>query len=63
VPLERLLWKFTLGFGLWASCWQAIFIFLYFRFLQKIYFCFRNLQKYTPAAPLPGGCEAAGVFL
>ena len=30
------------------------FYILYFRFLQKIYFCFQNLQKYTPAAPLRG---------
>ena len=30
-----------------------IFYFL-FSFFTKIYFCFRNLQEYTPAAPLPG---------
>ena len=32
----------------------AVFYFL-FLFFTKIYFCFRNLQKYTPAAPLPDG--------
>ena len=33
------------------------FLFFYFIFLffTKIYFCFQNLHKYTPAAPLPGG--------
>ena len=33
------------------------FLFFYFLFLffTKIYFRFRNLQEYTPAAPLPGG--------
>ena len=54
------------------------FLFLYFLFLffTKIYFRFENLQKYTPAAPLPGGrdlaarniprpprCRAAGIWL
>ena len=36
---------------------RALFLFLYFSisFFTKIYFCFRNLQEYTPAAPLPGG--------
>ena len=39
---------------------RGFFIF-YFCFFTKIYFCFRNLQKYTPAAPLPGpSCPAAG---
>ena len=35
----------------------AVFLFLYFSisFFTKIYFCFRNLQEYTPAAPLLGG--------
>ena len=35
----------------------AIFLFLYFSisFFIKIYFCFRNLQEYTPTAPLQGG--------
>ena len=36
---------------------MAIFLFLYFSFFvfyKKIYFYFRNLQKYTPAAQLPG---------
>ena len=35
------------------------FIFL-FPFFIKIYFRFENLQKYTPAAPLPGGRDLAG---
>jgi len=36
---------------------DAVFLFLYFSisFFTKIYFYFRNLQEYTPAAPLPGG--------
>ena len=35
----------------------AVFLFFYFLFplFTKIYFRFGNLQKYTPAAPLPGG--------
>ena len=42
------------------KCWSA-FLFLYFSilFFTKIYFCFRNLQKYTR----PPRCRAAGVFL
>ena len=41
----------------------------FFLFFTKIFFHFRNLQKYTPAAPLPGGRDlaalqrAAGAFL
>ena len=35
------------------------FYIFYFRFLQKIYFRFENLQEYTPAAPLPGGRDLA----
>ena len=52
----------------WAG-WARIFLFettlffyffiFYFRFLQKIYFRFGNLQEYTPAAPLPGGRDLA----
>ena len=40
---------------------RALFLFLYFSisFFTKIYFCFRNLQEYTPAAPLPGGRHLA----
>ena len=36
---------------------NALFLFLYFLFpfFIKIYFRFGNLQKYTSAAPLPGG--------
>ena len=36
---------------------NAVFLFFYFlfSFFTKIYFCFRNLQEYTPAAPLLGG--------
>ena len=49
--------------GLWAAvCWPlAVFLFLYFLFLffTKIYFRYGNLQKYTPAAPLPGGRDLA----
>jgi hypothetical protein len=31
------------------------FIFIFFNFIfYKNIFCFRNLQEYTPAAPLPG---------
>jgi len=39
----------------------AVFLFLYFLFLffTKIYFRFGNLQKYTPAATLPGGRDLA----
>ena len=39
----------------------AVFLFLYFLFLffTKIFFQFGNLQKYTPAAPLPGGRDLA----
>ena len=35
----------------------AVFLFFYFlfSFFTKIYFRFRNLQEYTPAAQLPGG--------
>ena len=34
---------------------EAVFLFFYFlfSFFTKIYFHFRNLQEYTPAAPLP----------
>ena len=32
-----------------------------FCFLQKIYFRYENLQKYTPAAPLPGGRDLAAL--
>ena len=41
-----------------ASC---AFLFFYFSilFFTKIYFCFRNLQEYTPAAPLLGGRDLA----
>jgi len=40
---------------------RVLFLFLYFSisFFTKIYFCFRNLQKYIPAAPLPGGRHLA----
>jgi len=31
------------------------FYIFHFRFFSKIYFHFQNLQKYTPAAQLPGG--------
>ena len=36
---------------------MAFFLFLYFLFpfFTKIYFRLGNLQKYTPAVPLPGG--------
>ena len=39
----------------------AVFLFFYFLFpfFTKIYFRFGNLQKYTPAAPLPGGRDLA----
>ena len=42
----------------------AVFLFLYFLFLffTKIYFRFGNLQKYTPAAPLPGGRDLAALL-
>ena len=40
------------------ACRSDFFIFL-FSFFIKIYFHFRNLQKYTPAAPLPGGRDLA----
>jgi len=34
---------------------RDFFIFYFsFSFFTKIYFCFRNLQKYTTAVPLPG---------
>ena len=38
------------------------FFYIYFSllFFTKIYFRFRNLQKYTPSAPLPGGRQ--GLF-
>ena len=40
---------------------QRFFLFLYFLFpfFTKIYFRFGNLQKYTPAARLPGGRDLA----
>ena len=40
----------------------VVFLFLYFSilFFTKIYFYFRNLQEYTPTAPLPGGRHLAG---
>jgi len=39
----------------------AVFLFFYFLFpfFTKIYFRFGKLQKYTPAAPLPGGQDLA----
>ena len=48
--------KLPLG-RMWAGCLHAVFLFLYFLFpfFIKIYFRYGNLQKYTPAAPLPGG--------
>ena len=44
-----------------VQCSAAVFLFLYFIFLFfiKIYFCFRNLQKYTRLS----SCGAAEVFL
>ena len=39
------------------------FFIFYFRFFIKIYFRFQNLQKYIPAALLPGGRDLVGVFL
>ena len=48
------------GFArLWTV--EAVFLFFYFLFLFfiKIYFRFINLQKYTPAARLPGGRDLA----
>jgi len=35
---------------------RVVFLFLYFlfSFFTKIYFCFRNLQKYTPSRPAAG---------
>src|SRR6185312_12275607 len=43
--------------GKWRRKPRRFFYFFifYFRFLQKIYFRFGNLQEYTPAALLPGG--------
>ena len=40
---------------------RRFFYFFYFSisFFTKIYFCFRNLQEYTPAAPLPDGWHLA----
>ena len=39
-----------------AEYFWRFFIFLFFNFVfYKNIFFFRNLQKYTPAAPLPGG--------
>ena len=32
----------------------VFFLYFIFLFFTKIYFYFRNLQEYTPAAPLPG---------
>ena len=40
--------------GLFSVYGGGFFYFL-FSFFTKIYFCFQNLQEYTPAAPLPGG--------
>ena len=39
----------------------AVFLFLYFIFMffTKIYYQFGNLQKYTPAVPLPAGRDLA----
>ena len=44
-----------------CTAMRAVFLFFYFLFLffTKIYFRFRNLQKYTPTAPLPGGRDLA----
>ena len=44
-----------------ATAASGGFLFFYFLFLffTKIYFRFGNLQKYTPAAPLPGGRDLA----
>ena len=65
----RRMWDSTRGcaMGSWlaaSSCVRpdaAGFLFLYFLFLffTKIYFRFGNLQKYTPAARLPGGRDLA----
>ena len=39
----------------------AVFLFFYFLFMffTKIYYQFGNLQKYTPAVPLPAGRDLA----
>ena len=44
------------------SEWLRVFYFIFFIsiFYKKIYFRFGNLQKYIPAAPLPGGRDLAG---
>jgi len=39
----------------WPRAFTGGFFIFLFSFFTKIYFRFRNLQKYTPAAPLPGG--------
>ena len=48
------------GFDAAGAPTRAFFIFLFFiSVFTKIYFRFGNLQKYTPAAPLPGGRDLA----
>ena len=42
------------GRGRLAAGQFFYFLFYIFVFYKKKYFCFRNLQEYTPAAPLPG---------
>ena len=54
--MQRALGSLLIGYSTAPTC-ERFFLFFYFLFLFfiKIYFCFQNLQKYTPAAPLPGG--------
>ena len=58
---RQLLWRPRRGDAGVRRRGSAIFSFSYFliSFFTKIYFCFRNLQEYTPAAPLPGGRHLA----
>ena len=57
---ESLAWRHWASAG---SAW-ADFLFLYFifSFFTKIYFCFQNLQEYTPAALLPGGRDLVALL-
>jgi len=52
-------------FSFSEETFRQFFYFFYFLFLffTKIYFCFQNLQKYTPAAPLQGGRDLVAPLL
>ena len=62
---RALLEPFVAQKNLLLRIWRFFYFYIFiFSFFTKIYFCFRNLQKYIPARPVAGrpgsGRPAAG---